>query len=568
MIGVEGELRVPVARDVGHAVLLGVSLAALLLAAGLTALISWNRNFQVDEVEHIHSAYEMAEGRRIYADFWEGHNPLLYTVLSPLVDAEQPVVTFRRARGLMLAILACSIALAAFAATRLGASPAAGALAAGLLLLNSTFVERGIEVRPDGALALCVLGALAAGLLRRPTLQRSLVQALLLSAAFLFTQKAVFQCVAFGCLWVWQAVRERRASLVLLPVALWLVPVAATVIWLVRIDAFSAYLQYNVMSQVRIAAGVAFREQTFGPAAFLWQEGMRNLLFMLLAMASLGYAAIGVARRRPRMDELAFPTFLCAVGLAYLWASPGPYPYLHVAVIPVFAVLGASTFVRLARCSPARSTRMGVAGTVALALVLTGLTSLPRLAAKARVGNLAQLALLEETQRITSPDDRVFDLVGLYLRPNGYPIFTMPFLMIARYKAGGFPPIVPALDANQTVAVLANYRIFALPEADLAFLSAHFVQYVGNLFVLGTQVDGLAAGEERRFRVLKTKPFRFEGKGTLLVDGMPFTQGELARGEHVLSSETGVGIGRLRLDTPDPQPGPPGPPIPLYVSFD
>ncbi|MGH2900733.1 MAG: hypothetical protein ACRDMZ_18805, partial [Solirubrobacteraceae bacterium] len=259
MIGVERQVRLPAVRDAARAGLLGVGLAAFLAASTLVVLVSWNRSFQVDEVEHIHSAYNLADGRRIYADFWEGHNPLLYTVLRPLVDAEQPGATYRHARALMLVLFAGSLALAAFAATRLAGTPVAGALCAGLLLLHTTFVERGIEVRPDPALAFCVLGALAAGQLRRPLLQRNLLQALCLAAAFLFTQKAVFHCTAFGCFWLWQAVRERRVGLVLWPVALWTLPVAGMALWLLQQGALSAYLQYNVWNQLQVVGGGALR---------------------------------------------------------------------------------------------------------------------------------------------------------------------------------------------------------------------------------------------------------------------------------------------------------------------
>jgi hypothetical protein len=113
-------------RRILGAAVAALGLASLLLACGLAASISWNRSFQVDEVEHIHSAYNWADGRRIYADFWEGHNPLLYLVLRPLVDGEQPTVTYRRARVLMLAILAGTVLMTAFAAGRLAGPPCSG----------------------------------------------------------------------------------------------------------------------------------------------------------------------------------------------------------------------------------------------------------------------------------------------------------------------------------------------------------------------------------------------------------------------------------------------------------
>lgn len=551
----------PRARRAAAGALAAVALVGLLLGARLVASISWNRDFQVDEVEHIHSAYNWADGRRIYADFWEGHNPLLYLLLRPFVEAERPIATYRSARAVMLLFLAGTVLLAGFAAARLADSAAAGILAAGLLLLHSTYVERGIEVRPDGALALCTAGALAAGLLRRPFLQRALIQAAFMSAAFLFTQKAVFHCTAFGCLWLWQAQRARRLSLVALPVALWALPVAVTGLILAATGSLAAYLEYNVANQLQVVGRTALAEHAFGPWSFLRQEGLRNLFFMAASAASLLYVALR-ARDGPR--ELRFPAFLCAVLLAYLWVNPGPYPYLHVGVLPAFAVLAAAA---IGRRLLAGATPLAAAGRVVLCLALAGSTSVPRLVAKSAPANGIQLATLEEIGRITSPEDRVFDLAGLYLRPDAYPIFVMTGIMMGRYRAGGFPPIAPALDANQAVAVLLNYRTGWLPEPDARFLRDHFVHYGGNILVLGTRLDGLRPGESRPFRVLKTGPFRQQGSGSLRVDGQPFSRGVLERGAHVLSTDDGIAAGKLILDTPEPHPTG-APPRDLFLGFD
>jgi hypothetical protein len=553
-----GEMRAaPAARRAAAGALAALALIGLLLAARLVASVSWNRDFQVDEVEHIHSAYNWADGRRIYADFWEGHNPLLYLLLRPVVDAERPISTYRSARAVMLAFLAGTVLLAGFAAARLAGSAAAGILAAGLLLVHSTYVERGIEVRPDGALAFCTAGALAAGLLRRSALERALVQAAFLSAGFLFTQKAVFHCTAFGCLWLWQAWRERRPALVALPVGLWTLPVAAAALVLAATDSLAAYLQYNVANQLQVVGRTALSEHAFAPWSFLRQEGLRNLFFMVASAAALPFAAL-------RARELGFAAFLCAVLLAYLWVNPGPYPYLHVGVLPAFAVLAAAA---IGRTLLAAATPLAAGAMVALCLALAASTSVPRLVAKTVPANGIQLATLAEIGRITAPDDRVFDLAGLYLRPDAYPIFVMTGIMMGRYRAGGFPPIAPALDANQTVAAILNYRIGWLPEPDARFLREHFVHYGGNILVLGTRLDGLQPGESRPFRVLKTAPFRQQGSGSLRVDGQPFSRGILERGAHVLSSDDGIASGKLILDTPEPHPTG-APPRDLFLGFD
>ena len=163
--------------------------------------ISWNRPFQVDEVEHVHAAYNVRMGRLIYEDFRQTHNPLLYFALRPLVGPEDPVGTYHRARLLTTALFTLTVVLCGLCAGRLGGLPA-GLLAAGLALVHTTFADRGPEIRPDGPVALCLSAALLVELSGMRRLRRYGVEALLLSVAFLLTNKASFACFAFGCLWL------------------------------------------------------------------------------------------------------------------------------------------------------------------------------------------------------------------------------------------------------------------------------------------------------------------------------------------------------------------------------
>jgi hypothetical protein len=534
--------------------LIGFLLAGALL---LAVVVSRDRAFQVDEVEHLHVAFNVARGEELYRDFWEGHNPLLYLLLRPLADLEDPVATYRAGRWLTLVCLLTTIGATAWCARRLAGNQAA-LLAGGLLLFHSTMVERGIEVRPDGWLALGTVLALASELSGLPRLHRHCLQAISLGLAFLFTQKAVVLCVAFGLLWLWSAWRERRPSLVLLPVLLWSIPLAMMLGVLWFRGSLAAYLEYNVWAHVRHVTRTAGHGGSFGSWRAIRPEAWRNLFFALLALP-----ALFVALRRP--GPVRFAGLLAVAGLVYLSVNPFPFPYSHVAVLPFFAAVIAVALVawgeQLLGHGRARGT-LFVAGS----LVLAAATSVPRLAGKAALGNDYQLQVLREIQRVTSRGDAVFDMAGLHARPDAYPVFVMTGVMYERYRNGVFPRMLPLWRDRGMVAMIENYRIHWLQPPEIDFLGNNMVYWGSNIYVSGAGIRDLAPGAEQRFEVLRAHRYRYEGPGQLLVNGAPMTAGPLSPGEHVLSTTTGITAGRLILDVPPPASDRPA--RPLFQSFD
>ena len=550
-----------------------------LLFVGLVAvdaLVVAKRPFQVDEVEHIHAAYSMSAGRLIYRDFRQPHNPLLYLALQPLVDPDQPVASFERARWLTGGLLALTVLLVGWCAGRLGGG-LGGVLAAGLALGHSTLVERGQEVRADGPMAFCFAAALALELSGRDRLRRFLGQALLLSAAFLFSNKAVFGCFAFGCLWLMAAIRRRRPALVVLPMLAWSVPIAlafAVMAWAGNLEDF---VRLNIVTPFGRATGTGGQSTSFGPLGHLLREGSRNVLFWALVVLAFVWIARFLFRRwrasRPASpaagrDGLGFTAFLAVVLLASLWLNPFPYPYLHVTVLPTLAILAGAVVGRVAG-----SRGLDLERPVGLALVLALLlgacaTSMPRLADVASRDREHQMETLRMVQRATGPDDAVLDLVGLYFRPDGHYAYLMTGQTFFRYHRGELQKIPDAMRERGVVAFLYNYRIRWLYGEDERFLQEHFVHYDRNLFLLGTPLVDLGPGESRTFEVLVGKRFRHDGDGEIRVDGEPFESGYLEAGEHLIERVGPAGADRLILDTPPPHPWPPRPPVRLFVNFD
>ncbi|MBI5442364.1 MAG: hypothetical protein HY900_14265, partial [Deltaproteobacteria bacterium] len=465
----------PLARA---ATLLLLATIFVILIGGVVSgvAISRNRSFQVDEVEHVHAAYNVADGRALYRDFWEGHNPLLYVVLLPLVDVDDPVGTFRRSRLLVLVLLSATIGLTCWTANRL-AGPSAAVVSGGLLLFATSFAERGIEVRPDNMVALAIAGALAAQVSSLAESRRLSLQGLLLGLGFLATSKVIVATAAFGTLWVVLAFRRRRLFLLVAPAATWLAPLALAAIVLAALGLLDDWARWNLLPYFQNVARRAGPNLAFPPSLLLTPEALRNPFFVASSLSALLLVAVASARRNPAARDLWFPAGLSLACLAFLRVNPYPFPYNLVTVLPTFAVLCGVFWglvaVRLSRLAPPA---LASAGVCALCLAFAAVPSAERRISKSVPGNGQQLATLGAIQRVTGPTDRVFDLAGLYFRPDAYPVFTMTGVMLRRYERGFFPAIIPALEANEVTAFIDNYRLRALPDREKRFLAEHFVR--------------------------------------------------------------------------------------------
>ncbi|MEO8197488.1 MAG: hypothetical protein ABI689_12305 [Thermoanaerobaculia bacterium] len=544
-------------------------LIAFLIAAAivLLVLVSVNREFQVDEVEHIHTAYNLRDGRLIYRDFVQVHPPLLYVLLYPFVDPDDPVSSYRLARVFSATVLLATIGLLAWCAHRLAGRRAA-TVAAGLALFQTTLIERGIEVRGDGLLALLVMAALASELSPRPRagVWRFAFQGLMLGLGLLVTLKALFPLALFGLHWLWTAARRRRLDAVLLPIAACFLPLLVTVALTLHFGNLREFVQQSLLDAG--SAGLGAKERaTFSPLPYLIHEGRRNLAFFVIVLCAVAIELRALRSSGASTSERRFVLWLSAGLFASLWANPFPWPYVQVTVLPFLVVLAATAMVRFVDEHAGRMNVSLVRWLPAIALLLVALTATPRLAAKSLPATSAQLDTLREVQRVSAPDDRFFDLAGLYFRPDAYPVFAMSGDLFRWYTLGRFPPIPDTLRANEAVGIILNYRVSWLRPHERQFVRERFVHYTGNILLLGRNLVRAPVGVDFEFEALKGKRFRFDGEGVLRIDGSPFVEGMLTKGPHRIRVQALAGPGRLILASAPPDVAA-AEPVDLFVPFD
>lgn len=147
-------MRNRVAAALAVAILLGIHVWSVFARAG--------REPHVDETEYLHAGWLMANGARLYEDFFEHHSPLFFAVQELLADRGIPsdvVPYFERARRVAGAF--GLLALLAFAAVVWRSSRHAAAIAVALILTTGSLWLRGFaEVRAEPyALAFFFIGA-------------------------------------------------------------------------------------------------------------------------------------------------------------------------------------------------------------------------------------------------------------------------------------------------------------------------------------------------------------------------------------------------------------------------
>ena len=167
------------------------------LFAGILVSIffySESRDFDRDELEHVHTAWKIAQGQEIYVDFFQHHHPFFDYMITPVINTYGSTAdTLFAGRYVMLLLTACILAVTYLLALRVFKNPEVGLLSLILTSVFTAFFEKSIEIRPDVPQALT--GLLAVYFLfayyDKKSLRSLIASAVFLAVSFLFLQKAV-----------------------------------------------------------------------------------------------------------------------------------------------------------------------------------------------------------------------------------------------------------------------------------------------------------------------------------------------------------------------------------------
>lgn len=156
---------------------------------------SFNRFFDHDEFESVHTAWKIYQGETIYVDFFQHHHPLFYYLIVPFISVlGESVSTILALRGFIFVILLGIIAVTYFLSNAIFNNKRVSAISAVTISSFVVFVNNAIEIRPD---VLQVFFGLLSVLFLFYFLdkQRSkdlILSSFFLSVSFLVLQKALF----------------------------------------------------------------------------------------------------------------------------------------------------------------------------------------------------------------------------------------------------------------------------------------------------------------------------------------------------------------------------------------
>jgi hypothetical protein len=455
-------------------VLLAVAIVwiAALLQRGLA--LGW------DEIEYFRATRWVAEGRVPFRDFWEHHTPLQWLMFAPVAwfangAGAGAVVLLRWAQvPLWIAIFALLLRIARH--EEIDAIARWTALAC--LLASSSFIRKAIEYRVDvpgnlgyiAAVALIAFGASA---------KRWAGFGALMSLAVLANMRLVPLVIITAALALFWRADERTWRWN--PRALWMSAgvVATATIFLGYVFAtrsmpqfLDGIVRYNVGSGRQALQVETFLVTLLAP---VWLRDLAGIAFWLLGLAGV----VLVLRRVRTPGPLQFVAVLFLASMLTVWMLEVHYEYhfqnAYLLLLPLAAVaLGRMQRPRLATA------------VVALALALNAMLTVPSFG----VAMQYQHDVMTTVDRMTAPDERVFDGVGYALRRE--PAYRYWFLPTGlRFMAAQKlvePYDAPQIAAEPPAALIFNLRMLRwfeiFPQLG-RYAVSHYVPLYRDLWIPG-----------------------------------------------------------------------------------
>lgn len=316
----------------------GYFVLLLVAAAWLVAY----RYYDPDEFEHLQFAWLIHLGEVPYRDFFEHHSPLFHWVLAALLgrfDVTRPdnaeiILATSRLLGFAFGIGVCGVT---YVLARRLYDPRAATTAVALLVANSFFMDKAIEIRPDqlGALGLIACAYALMRALEPPVVGGTwmVLAGFFAMLAVFATQKTLFAMPGFAAAYVLLGWRRAGATAGIAcggaGVLLGLLPVIG---YFGRHDALQPFVDDNYVLNagwVRYYHGALFR--------WIKLSVIYDALFWLPAI-------IGLLRSSWRELPIVAPFVALALGAFIMPIAERQYIFL---MLPFAAILAAAAIQRL-----------------------------------------------------------------------------------------------------------------------------------------------------------------------------------------------------------------------------
>lgn len=332
-------------------------------------LLSFQKSFNRDELEHVHSSWYIQHDHIPYLDYFEHHHPFLWYTLVPFLEILGPTTkTLIVIRLFMLALTTC-IAITVYKMGRLvGCSRESGILSSLLLFSMPMFVLRSVEIRPDVPQVLFGLLVIHQLLVFRKT-QKNRHMALsgfFAALSFLFLQKAIFLLIPLAFLFFVWLIKKKLTILSLVHfVAPFLVPSFLYFLYLLRSGSFNDYLltnwslnmhfgyRFSVLVPLKTSAAQSPFFWPIALGALIWvvlkKKGNEEHILLAFLSFCLLFSVLVVKRPHEQYFMLSFALLssLSASFLSHFWDKRKLHFHqkigatVLISIIPLCILLGA-----------------------------------------------------------------------------------------------------------------------------------------------------------------------------------------------------------------------------------
>lgn len=362
---------------------------AVLLAFFLALWVArlFLHEFNGDEFEGIHTAWKTAHGERIYRDFFQHHNPLMYQLLAPVVRAGgEHVHTLFLCRFVMLGCALITL-FGTFNIARHLFGTDTALLAIVLLAASPTFVIYHLQVRPDVPQTAVTTFAIFY-FLRRCRSFDYVISGLLFAIAFLFLQKAIFPILGICAVGTYRLLAGKDTAInaacfalgLLLPLllaALWL-PVSFQEYWFLNWTLNASFL--NEISPYPVI-----------------QRVIANQPHLII------FACLGISARFSEL-KLELLVVILAIVVAITFVTRSSHDNYWLPLFPLFAVVAAPAI--LLACSAFPKPRRSLLVFLAVTLGWSAVLLRYELVSKTNTLQIERIAYVLER---TKPGDALLD---------------------------------------------------------------------------------------------------------------------------------------------------------------
>ena len=448
-------------------VFLWLSVLIFLLRVPLT----FQRFFDQDEFEHIHAAWNISQGERIYSDFFENHPPLIHYLLQPFFRITGDTMKTVFAARLLMLLFTAGIFYFTYLIARDLWGRLVGALSVLMLSTMIMFLEKSLESRPDVPMTFFWFASLYLVLRGLKRERKEFFSAgILLGIGILFSPKALFGYlgVLFALCMIYFKDRERKAApLTLFHIGI-LIPILLFSAWLFRLGNLDYFWRTNVLFNAKMSA--AFRPHLLG---FIFVRSCyQNLLFWVagtLGIIRLWRMAPDLGREKTVLLTSLF--FL----LAGLFINPSPNRQYYLLFLPVLSMTAGLFVTVLLQWTFEKRDALGIFLSVVLAIFL--LLPLKEVYAQFLQKNNEQIEVIHYVLKQTAPHESVFDCwTGLYLfRQNAsyYHYLNLDILGALDMEKLG-DQLIGELRRNNCKVVIMDRHFEYLPETVRRFIESHY----------------------------------------------------------------------------------------------